>query len=212
MSWSPSPGTGPVGVGGQRSVTVARPRVGPPPWAVPSCRELSPSRPGSRPGRRPSHGDGGRPRGAQPNASKNLSASQAEPPWEERSLSSIGPCWVRSCPGVAGNSGRSGQRTLDATAGGSTSNSLTSGGRDRELGFKSPTRLPRALQTLGRKAVGHRGRASPTERVGSPSPPRANDRHSRRPCHPRAISSGHERYIAVSHGHFRRAVPLGTRF
>src|SRR5215211_1294855 len=115
-------------------------------------------------------------------------------------------------PGVADNGGRSGQRTLDATAGGSTSNSLTSGGRDRESGFKSPARLPGALQALGRKAVGHRGRASPTERVGGPSPPRANDRHSRRPCHLPAISSGHERYIAVSHGHFGRAVPLGTRF
>ena len=57
-------------VGGQRSVTVARPRVGPPPSAVPPCQELSPSHPGSRSGRRPSHGDGGRPRGAQPNASK----------------------------------------------------------------------------------------------------------------------------------------------
>src|SRR5215212_6494669 len=69
-------------------------------------------------------------------------------------------------PGVADNGGRSAQRTLHATAGGSTSNSLTSGGRDRELGFKSPARLPGALQALGRKAVGHRGRASPTERVG----------------------------------------------
>jgi hypothetical protein len=51
-------------------MTVARPRVGPPPLAVPPYQEVSPSHPGVRPGRRPSHGDGGRPRGAQPNASK----------------------------------------------------------------------------------------------------------------------------------------------
>ena len=42
MSCRRRPGTDPVRVGGQRSVTVARPRVGPPPWAVPPCQELSP--------------------------------------------------------------------------------------------------------------------------------------------------------------------------
>jgi hypothetical protein len=33
---------------------------------------------------------------------------------------------------------------------------------------------------------------------------------SRRPCHPRAISSGHERYLADSHGHLERAGMLAT--
>jgi hypothetical protein len=30
------------------------------------------------------------------------------------------------------------------------------------------------------------------------------------PCHPRATSSGHERYPADSHGHSRTAVALGA--
>jgi hypothetical protein len=34
-----------------------------------------------------------------------------------------------------------------------------------------------------------------------PSPSRADHRRTRRPCHPRAISSGHHRYVADSHGH-----------
>jgi hypothetical protein len=51
------------------------------------------------PGAGRSHRDGGRCRGAQPNASNTPSASQAEPaPREEPSLSGIGPCWVRSRP------------------------------------------------------------------------------------------------------------------
>jgi hypothetical protein len=33
---------------------------------------------------------------------------------------------------------------------------------------------------------------------------RCEHRRSRRPCHPRAISSGHERYPAVTHGHPER--------
>jgi hypothetical protein len=33
---------------------------------------------------------------------------------------------------------------------------------------------------------------------------RCEPRRSRRPCHPRAISSGHERYAAVNQGHLRR--------
>jgi hypothetical protein len=31
---------------------------------------------------------------------------------------------------------------------------------------------------------------------------------SRRPCHPRAISSGHERYLADNHGHSERITEL----
>jgi hypothetical protein len=33
--------------------------------------------------------------------------------------------------------------------------------------------------------------------------------HPRRPCHPRAISSGHERYVADTHGYLERAIGLG---
>jgi hypothetical protein len=35
-------------------------------------------------------------------------------------------------------------------------------------------------------------------------------RRSRRPCHPRAISSGHQRYAADSHGHSKTTVALGA--
>jgi hypothetical protein len=35
-------------------------------------------------------------------------------------------------------------------------------------------------------------------------------RRARRPCHPGAISSGHQRYPAVSHGHAETAVALGA--
>jgi hypothetical protein len=38
---------------------------------------------------------------------------------------------------------------------------------------------------------------------------RHEPRHSRWPCHPRAISSGHQRYPADTHGHFEEAVGLG---
>jgi hypothetical protein len=37
---------------------------------------------------------------------------------------------------------------------------------------------------------------------------RAKHRRSRRPCHPRATGSGHERYSADSHGHLKRSVCL----
>jgi hypothetical protein len=36
-------------------------------------------------------------------------------------------------------------------------------------------------------------------------------RSSRRPCHPRAISNGRERYPAVSHGNYKEAVELRAR-
>jgi hypothetical protein len=39
---------------------------------------------------------------------------------------------------------------------------------------------------------------------------RSEHRRSCWPCHSCAISSGHERYLADSHGHFERAVMLGT--
>jgi hypothetical protein len=43
-----------------------------------------------------------------------------------------------------------------------------------------------------------------------PSPTRANRRRSRPPCHLRAISSGHERYAADTHGHSDRTAGLGA--
>jgi hypothetical protein len=39
---------------------------------------------------------------------------------------------------------------------------------------------------------------------------RCERRRSHRPCHPRATSSGHERYAAVNHGHSKQAVGLGS--
>ena len=36
-------------------------------------------------------------------------------------------------------------------------------------------------------------------------------RRSHLPCHPRATSTGHERYAAVSRGHFEEAGALDTR-
>jgi hypothetical protein len=50
---------------------------------------------------------------------------------------------------------------------------------------------------------GHRGRASPSRPDCKPLPPGAEHRRSRRPCHPRAISSGDQRSPADSHGHLR---------
>jgi hypothetical protein len=208
---SPLPWDRPSASWWQRSVTVARPRVAPALGRTVG-QELSPARPGSRSGRRPSHGDGGRPRGAQPNAIKNLSASQAEPAPGRGTL--LEQHWSMLSPPLPGSCGQQRQERTEDVGCNRRSLHLQLPDLRRETGSWGPNLHPAAtsLQTLGRKAVGHRGRASPTERVGSPSPPRANDRRSRRPCHPPAISSGHERYPAVSHGHFRRAVPLGTRF
>jgi hypothetical protein len=56
---------------------------------------------------------------------------------------------------------------------------------------------------------GSPGRASPSGRPGSR---RRQVRASSfsPPCHPRAISSGHQRYVAVSHGHSAEALGLRT--
>src|SRR5215211_5834021 len=59
------------------------------------------------------------------------------------------------------------------------------------------------------EAASHLLRAPPSGRVDSCCR-EAEPRRSRRPCHPRAISSGHERYAAVSHGHSKQAVALGS--
>ena len=44
-----------------------------------------------------------------------------------------------------------------------------------------------------------------------PRPSTRAGNRSRRLCHPRAISSGHERYAALKHGHFEEAGGLGAR-
>jgi hypothetical protein len=54
------------------------------------------------------------------------------------------------------------------------------------------------------------GRASPCGPAGSFAA-RSEHRHSGRPCHPRAISSGHERYPADSHGQSDWADRVGIR-
>jgi hypothetical protein len=56
----------------------------------------------------------------------------------------------------------------------------------------------------------HPKRASLTGRAGTVAA-RCQHRRSRRPCHPRAISSGHERYPADNHGHSEKTVGLGAR-
>jgi hypothetical protein len=53
----------------------------------------------------------------------------------------------------------------------------------------------------------NRGRASPSGPVGAIAVRWAHGR-SYCPCHPRAISSGHERYPAVNHGHSETTVAL----
>jgi hypothetical protein len=57
------------------------------------------------------------------------------------------------------------------------------------------------------RCSGHPGRASPSGRAGAVAA-RCDHLHSCRPCHPRAISSGHQRYLTDGHGHFERAVGL----
>jgi hypothetical protein len=197
---SPLPWDRPSASWWQRSVTVARPRVAPALGRTVG-QELSPARPGSRSGRRPSHGDGGRPRGAQPNASKNLSASQAEPAPGRGTL--LEQHWSMLSPQLPGSCGQQRQeRTEDV---GCNRRWLDlqlpdSGGRDRELGSNLPPggREPPESWPQG----GGSPRTGLTHRTSwAPSPSRANDRHSRRPCHPPATSSGHQRYPAVSHGH-----------
>lgn len=50
--------------------------------------------------------------------------------------------------------------------------------------------------------------ASPSRRVGAVAAG-CEPRASLQPCHPRAISSGYERYVTVSHGHFDSAGRVG---
>jgi hypothetical protein len=70
--------------------------------------------------------------------------------------------------------------------------------------FESPHPLPPAFGSWPRSSR-HRGRASPSGELGAIAA-RCKPRSSHRPCHPRAISSGHERSPAVTHGQSERTV------
>jgi hypothetical protein len=73
---------------------------------------------------------------------------------------------------------------------------------------ESPDPAGASASGLLPRGDGHRGRASPSGRAGAVA---AGCEHcrSRRLCHPRAISSGHERYVADTHGYLERAIGLG---
>jgi hypothetical protein len=70
-------------------------------------------------------------------------------------------------PGSCGQQRQERTQEVDATAGRSTSNSLTSGGRQTRSGSNPPTRRLRALQALGRKAVGHEDGPHPPNELGA---------------------------------------------
>jgi hypothetical protein len=69
--------------------------------------------------------------------------------------------------------------------------------------------LPRRRRGCERGSQSYRAGPGlgPTEAIAH----RWNHPHTRGPCHPRAISSGHQRSVAVSHGHFGKAIALGAR-
>jgi hypothetical protein len=69
--------------------------------------------------------------------------------------------------------------------------------------------LPRACGPCQRSDH-RRERASLSGQLGAVAV-RWEHRRSRRPCHPRATSSGHERYVAVSYGHCEEAGGLVPR-
>ena len=197
-------------VGGPRSMTVARPRVGPP---VLGRAALPGGEPphilAFAPGAGRAMGMAAGPGRTQPNASKPPSASQAEPApgrtilegyWCVLGPQSTGEPWTTA--------GRSRPTTLGATAGRSTSSSLTSGGGDRRGGVRvSPPSCREPSGRLpARRWVTEDGPHPPDE-LGAVAA--TCERSSFSPaCHPRATSSGHERYPAVSHGHSETAVVL----
>ena len=74
---------------------------------------------------------------------------------------------------------------------------------------ESPHPLPRALRVLANDAVVTRNGPHPPATL-EPSPPGASLLNRAGRATPRATSSGHERYLADSHGHFKRAVIPGT--
>jgi hypothetical protein len=68
---------------------------------------------------------------------------------------------------------------------------------------RTPHHLPRRPWRLTNEAGGHPGRPHPSRELVPPLPGTRRGR-PHRPCHPRAISSGHERYPADNHGHSER--------
>jgi hypothetical protein len=122
-----------------------------------------------------------------------------------------------SACGCSPSTGRPGSCSRPSTTAASTAVSRTS----------SPTSAPSSPEQAGRPGGVSRPMAAvglrpmPTKRWSPgnrPHPPveleaiaaRWERRRSRRPCHSRAISSGHERYAAVNHGHSVRATELGA--
>jgi hypothetical protein len=69
--------------------------------------------------------------------------------------------------------------------------------------------LPRALRALGNDAAVAGDGPNLRGDLGAVGT-RCEHRRSRRPCHPRAISSGHERYPADNHGHSEKTVAQGA--
>jgi hypothetical protein len=76
--------------------------------------------------------------------------------------------------------------------------------------FESPHPAAASPSASCPRDGGHQGRASPSM-SWKRSPLDAEHRRSRRPCHPRAISSGHQQYLAVNHGQSARFDQLGAR-
>jgi hypothetical protein len=96
-------------------------------------------------------------------------------------------------------------------AGRSTFPLLTSVARPASRRLRIPPAGCRGPATALANEAGVTGaRASPRAELGAIAA-RWETPRSRRPCHPRATSRGHERYMAVSHGHSREAVGLGAR-
>jgi hypothetical protein len=95
-------------------------------------------------------------------------------------------------------------------AGPSTFPLLTSVAGQRGGGFESHLPAAAGLRRLANEAVVTGHGPHPRAELGAMAA-RWETRRYRRPCHPRAISRGHERYVAVSHGHSREAVGLGAR-
>jgi hypothetical protein len=82
---------------------------------------------------------------------------------------------------------------------------------DGPVEFESPH--PAAASPPGscQRGGGHRGRASPCSELEAVAA-RCGASSFSPPCHPRAISSGHQRYPAESHGQSEEAVGLGRPF
>ena len=78
------------------------------------------------------------------------------------------------------------------------------------MALSLPTQLPRPLRALAHQAVVTEDRPRPLRELGTVTFG-CEPRRSRRPCHPRAISSGHERYVADNHGHSEKAISQGAR-